>query len=250
MIKIKITFLGTGAAFHNEIGNTSALLEFDDTNLLIDCGYTVPSRLENLGYEAKDIENIFITHMHGDHVGGLEELLFKQVFKYGQPYSKLIAEERIVGSLFDYLKHTMHHTLTGTRRIGSYFNGLYDFEGSCYFRLNDKTFSALRVGHIPSKASYMLKCEDIFTYTGDVGNRINTDLDSDYIFHDVKLITEDEMDETSRQAHMPLPRILEYPDSFKENIYLMHYNDRINEFKDIIKEHGMQVVKSYQTIKM
>lgn len=38
----RITFIGTGSAFNHENGNNSAFLEFNDTNVLLDCGHDVP----------------------------------------------------------------------------------------------------------------------------------------------------------------------------------------------------------------
>ena len=58
------------------------LLEKDGQQLLFDAGNgnddsRVLPRLQELGYTAADIDAIFITHLHGDHIGGL--------LKDGQP---------------------------------------------------------------------------------------------------------------------------------------------------------------------
>jgi ribonuclease BN (tRNA processing enzyme) len=53
---------------------------------LIDCGATALIGLKRLNLSVNDIETIFITHLHGDHFGGLVWLLLDAV--YGQPRIK------------------------------------------------------------------------------------------------------------------------------------------------------------------
>ena len=72
-------FLGTGAAHAVELGSSSAVLERDGTPmLLIDCG---PDTLDRY-YAAygEPPRNIYITHTHMDHVGGLERLFTRVWF--------------------------------------------------------------------------------------------------------------------------------------------------------------------------
>lgn len=71
-VKMKITFLGTGAADHHwsrygepdVSGSTAALI---DDRLLIDCGPTVAAALERFGLDRSKITDIVITHNHSDH---------------------------------------------------------------------------------------------------------------------------------------------------------------------------------------
>lgn len=66
-------FLGTGAAHATELGNSSAVLERDgEPLLLIDCGPDCVHR--HLEVYGKPPPAVFITHLHMDHVAGLEGL--------------------------------------------------------------------------------------------------------------------------------------------------------------------------------
>jgi len=72
-------FLGTGAAHAVELGSSSAVLARDGKPmLLIDCG---PDTLDRY-YAAygEPPRNIYITHTHMDHVGGLERLFTRVWF--------------------------------------------------------------------------------------------------------------------------------------------------------------------------
>jgi ribonuclease BN (tRNA processing enzyme) len=72
-------FLGTGAAHAVELGSSSAVLERDGKPLLlIDCG---PDTLDRyLAAYGEPPQNIYITHTHMDHVGGLERLFTRLWF--------------------------------------------------------------------------------------------------------------------------------------------------------------------------
>ena len=74
MTKIKVSILGSGSK-----GN-STLVQTQDTNLLIDCGFSAKEtirRLELLGINPTQIHGIFLTHEHKDHVLGVENFANK-----------------------------------------------------------------------------------------------------------------------------------------------------------------------------
>ncbi len=71
-----VTFLGTGPG--NVVpgrGQSSVLLEIDDTTLLLDAGEPCSGQLLNLGIPLARLDAVWITHAHSDHVGGLPLLL-------------------------------------------------------------------------------------------------------------------------------------------------------------------------------
>lgn len=72
-----LNFIGTGSAFHTDLGNNSAYHKQLDTLLLIDCGGSVFHRLMSSGLlEGVKSLNVIITHTHPDHVGSLGDLIF------------------------------------------------------------------------------------------------------------------------------------------------------------------------------
>lgn len=78
----ELKFIGCGNAFNTELGNTSAYFKFKPYKdspicmVLFDCGNTVPNEImKNDILDDVDKLLIIITHMHGDHVGGLPTLL-------------------------------------------------------------------------------------------------------------------------------------------------------------------------------
>lgn len=69
---MKLTFLGTGAAYYPVLGSTSAFFTADDILYLIDCGETTFARLfEKIElYKASEVY-VLLTHIHADHFGSL-----------------------------------------------------------------------------------------------------------------------------------------------------------------------------------
>ncbi len=127
---LTLTFLGVGSAFAKRHFQSNVLIEAwskspaeqecpDDT-LLIDFGTTGPLALHVLkdrpgfGYLNADgvvnypaIHRVLVTHMHGDHIGGLEELAFMNMFvcrgrNDAKPYKpQLISTTSILVDLWD-----------------------------------------------------------------------------------------------------------------------------------------------------
>jgi ribonuclease BN (tRNA processing enzyme) len=123
---MKIRIIGCGNAFSYINFNQSFVLEENGRRMLIDCGARVPLALINAGIKLSDIDTIYISHAHADHIGGLEEIAFslydwvrrprswddyaamakRDYFDPGVTYAayapKLIANEKLLEELWNY----------------------------------------------------------------------------------------------------------------------------------------------------
>lgn len=106
---MKITCLGCGNAFTKKSFNQTFLLEEGGKRMLIDNGRTTPEALEMAGINVNSITDVYISHLHGDHIGGLEDMAFKRYdwgrkprsYKEGDYAPRLIGDERLLQDLWD-----------------------------------------------------------------------------------------------------------------------------------------------------
>ena len=72
---MKITLLGTGTPFPNaERFGSAIVVEAGTKKLLFDCGRGVVVRLAQAKVNPEEIEGIYLTHLHSDHVTGIPDL--------------------------------------------------------------------------------------------------------------------------------------------------------------------------------
>jgi ribonuclease BN (tRNA processing enzyme) len=97
---MKLTFIGTGSAFTMSNFQSNMLLEDSGKRLLIDCGGDARHALAKLGLGAKDIDALYVSHLHADHIGGIEWLGFARYFGQG-PKPELFVNERLAAPLWE-----------------------------------------------------------------------------------------------------------------------------------------------------
>jgi ribonuclease BN (tRNA processing enzyme) len=81
-----LRFLGTGGAFSRRYGTTCSLMTArSGERWLIDCGRQAPDQLWNAGLDWHDIDGQIVTHVHGDHIFGLEDFAFQRYYQAQAP---------------------------------------------------------------------------------------------------------------------------------------------------------------------
>lgn len=81
---MKIKFLGVGGAFSPiSKGNSNMIFTSDSgKKLLLDFGTTAPYIMrDEWGIDAREIDGVYISHLHADHIGGLEFFAFSRFFQ-------------------------------------------------------------------------------------------------------------------------------------------------------------------------
>jgi ribonuclease Z len=108
--EMRVTLLGTGTPFPNaERFGSAVLVEVAGKKLLFDCGRGVVIRLTQAGVNPKEIDGLFLTHLHSDHVVGIPDLLLSGWFLgrdrslpiWGPPGTRSMAEHLVQAFGFD-----------------------------------------------------------------------------------------------------------------------------------------------------
>ena len=82
-INMQIQFLGVSSALtvgDGKYQSNMIIKSSSGRHLLIDCGSDIRHSLNALGYKHTDLDAVYISHLHGDHVGGMEWLGFSKFF--------------------------------------------------------------------------------------------------------------------------------------------------------------------------
>lgn len=110
---MKVTVIGCGNAFSNINFNQSFILEEEfngsTRRMLFDCGFKIPEAFYKANLSIKDINDIFISHNHADHCGGLEWVAFSRYdwmarprkYEEGNYAPNLITNEQLIKDLWD-----------------------------------------------------------------------------------------------------------------------------------------------------
>jgi glyoxylase-like metal-dependent hydrolase (beta-lactamase superfamily II) len=237
--------LGTGSAFAKAFYNNNALLDFQGAKLLVDCGHTAPRALKELGIGFNEIDAVLITHIHADHIGGLEELAFQSKFFFNRKPVLYISE--------DLIEPLWQHSLRGgleqddCSKIDDYFE-IRPLQAN----VPREVFPGLRVEllltpHIPGKNSYSILFNDYFFYTSDMVfnrellERLVRERGVAVIFHDCQL-------HPPGTVHADLNSLLTLPEELQQRIYLMHYGDDQPQF--VGKTGRMKFVEQHKVYKI
>ena len=265
------TFLGVGSAFAKRNLNSNILIEAwkkgpgdqpaPDDVLLVDFGNTGPIALDQLrrkpGFEYLDrggtinypaIRKIFITHQHGDHIGGLEELALVNMFvlndpQTGRPFKpQLISSISILINLWDNSLKGGLNTLPGRYALLQDYFFILSLVASDPERDHFTRLKRYRLGYVPADhvqieqkydwPSYGMFIEDTVTgeavfFSGD--SRFDYPAYSAMIhraklcFHDVQLV------EQKNSVHALISELRTLPAEIRQRTILYHYGDNWDE---------------------
>lgn len=249
---MKFTFLGRGGAFAPmSIGNSSMMFTSDTgKRMMFDFGATAPYIYrDEMGLDFKDVDAVYITHQHGDHIGGLELLAFSRYFIPNKDEAgntirpKLYAMRTLMRDLWDHSLRGGLESLQGKiMSLTDYFdcrpisdNKHFDWEG---YRFTPIQTVHVRSGYI-IKHSYGLGAKKIGGicngYKYDAYITADTQFDTGLIeyYHQSKVIFHD--CETTPYKSLVHPNYVDLktlPEGVRQKMWLYHYGQAVDTFKE------------------
>ncbi|MBS0575174.1 MAG: MBL fold metallo-hydrolase [Proteobacteria bacterium] len=212
-----LRFLGVGNAAAIELGSSSVVLEREQTPLLmIDCGQeALTAHLDH--YQASP-KALFITHVHMDHVAGMERLFIRAWFDEAlRGRLKLYVPVKVLPHLQSRVADYPGALAEGTVNFWDAFQVIPVANGFWHEGL---WFDVFPVRHHLPETAYGLRLRGSFVYTGDtrpVPEMLAFHADAgEIIVHDCAL-----HGNPSHTGVEDLER--EYPSALQQRMLLYHY---------------------------
>jgi len=230
---MKITFVGVGSqSSSKDYWQSNAVITSESgKNFLIDAGGDIRHSLAESGFTAKDIDSVYISHLHDDHCFGIPWLGFQTYFPKLKKPTIYIMDD-LEEALWETVRAGMK-TLEGKRncKTETYFNKqVLKINGQ--FIWENIQFVPVQVVHymdgngiVPSFGLLIKELVDnspqIF-YTSDTQHNPNQIkcfyAMADLIFHDCET-------DFPSGVHAHYSELINLPEEVKAKIWLYHYNN-------------------------
>jgi ribonuclease BN (tRNA processing enzyme) len=166
---MKLRVLGCGDAFGSGGRfNTCFLVESAGTRFLIDCGASSMIAMRRFGVDPNGIDAVLISHLHGDHFGGLVFMLMDAQLVSKRTRPLVIAGPK---TLAKRLSDTMECLFPGSTGMSwRYDVTIEDFEDGVDWSWGPISVRPFRVKHFCGAPPYALRVTcggKTVTYTGD-----------------------------------------------------------------------------------
>lgn len=224
---MNIQMLGTGSAFAKRYYNNNALLFSNGHTAMLDCGITAPLALHQLNKTFNDIDALLISHIHADHVGGMEEFAFQMKFSYKRSVPLFVPASLIEPLWESTLKGGLMQE--DLQSLGDYFDVRPLSEGESREIIPGLTVRPIQTKHITGKPSFSYLLNGTFFYSADM--KFDAELlqslvadGCEVIFHDCQL-------KPPGAVHTTLEQLLSLPADLQERIWLMHYDDTMPQYE-------------------
>ena len=169
MKSVSVKFLGSGAAFGSGGRlQTCILIEAAGAKFLLDCGAAALISMKRFGVSTADIDKILITHLHGDHFGGIPFFILDS-----QLISKRTGPLRIAGppGVKDRIHSAMEIMFPGSSRVKQKFQiEFFELRAGVRTQIDQIFVTAEGVAHASGSPSYALRIEcagKSIVYSGD-----------------------------------------------------------------------------------
>ncbi|MDT8447737.1 MAG: MBL fold metallo-hydrolase [bacterium] len=239
---MNIKFLGVGSAFTTADYFQSNLLITADSGkrLLVDCGTDVRFSLAEAGLGPFDIDAVYLSHQHADHLGGIEFLVYATFFSPDFKHPLLFAEENLLHTAWEHsIKGGLGCVDDVPRKLDDFFrpqpvaeNGSFEWEGN--------RFTLVKMPHVITQVCQLYSYGLLMESSG--GEKAFFSTDALYqpdilapLAEQVQVIWHDaETRNPATGVHAHYEQLVDLPAAIKAKTWLYHYqpNPEFNPLED------------------
>jgi ribonuclease Z len=150
-----ITFLGTSAGVPTRFRNVSALaLQPENSKkwMLFDCGEATQHQIMKTSLSAYNLERIFITHLHGDHVYGLCGLLASKGMQRSESALEIYGPEGLREMLGCVMRHSQLNLPFDLK--------IFEIDANSSMRFEDFRIDVVELSHSITSYGFVLTFDD------------------------------------------------------------------------------------------
>jgi len=242
---MKYRQLGNGGGLNPLSTNSSFLIEIAfDEYLLFDCGFNIMEALikeqedETSSFHISQIKHVFISHIHDDHVGNVETLMYWNYFKNNVKLRFYYGNSEVENFYESKLKNCL---LSGCEEIYTVIYVTREVQRKYAFNLGNRDLYALvSTYHGPTISTGLVIREDdkVLIITGDtkastqlmneIHNQLHSsdEIDKYKIFHDFS-----NWNAPSKNVHACQNEIdVEYTPEFISELTYYHTDEEFDDF--------------------
>ena len=169
MGEVSVRFLGSGDAFGSGGRfHTCIYARFDATHFLIDCGASSLTAMKHFGVDPSLVDIILLTHLHGDHFGGLPFFILDAQYVSRREKPLVVAGPP---GLEDRVNEAMEVLYPGTSQMHPEFAlEFVELAGEVSTTVGALVVTPYEVVHPSGAPSYALRVvcgEKVVAYSGD-----------------------------------------------------------------------------------